>query len=563
MSRDTDLFYSYIFNQAFVISADKWNVGICLITPPESEAALEAALSQNPCLTSLPSPRPSLLAPSALTLTTGTAEIFRLPEVQAAITSDFVILPCDLVCELNGSDLLEVFFTSLVKFGDYSSNDHRLSTASEPKKGGLGVWYDTRDHAEGGVGVKKEDTDFLSTTAFPVSNSPTNCTLSSPSLLSRTYEVLLAMPKDVLNDKIDEAKGVFPIRRQLLRTHGRLKTHSSHRDAHLYFFPRWVKDLIASNESFESIGEDVLGWWVKAGWQEGLAGKLNMGKALGIPERKAAATDLESPQYLQKSAWLDFANLSSTRVASFNDLQIHSDNNPQNQESQFASRVTKASHANTANPPSEPASIPRSTVPPFQGYLHPSLTKNDSSLLVNSKASNTSPAIHRDALIRRVDTVPLLISVSLYLACSNDINNTHFRPLAHPHQIHPDLSLPQQASIQTSSVLIDANVTLNPRITLRECVVGAHCSIASGSRITSCVLMDGVVIEEKVTLHGCVLGRKCKIGKGSELRDCSVQEGYFVTDGSTIKGEVIAGFDDPSANGDAGIEEKHASSQEW
>ena len=63
---------------------------------------------------------------------------------------------------------------------------------------------------------------------------------------------------------------------------------SSHRDAHIYVFPTWVMDMINQNEHFDSIGEDVVGWWAKAGWQEGLADKLGLREILTTQTRTAA-----------------------------------------------------------------------------------------------------------------------------------------------------------------------------------------------------------------------------------------------------------------------------------
>ncbi|KAK2802272.1 hypothetical protein FQN49_008898, partial [Arthroderma sp. PD_2] len=82
---------------------------ITLITPPTSQSVLKTALSQNPHLTSIQFPTPTLLAPADLSLTTGTAELLRLPEVQACIKTDFIVLPCDLICDLPGQSLLEAW----------------------------------------------------------------------------------------------------------------------------------------------------------------------------------------------------------------------------------------------------------------------------------------------------------------------------------------------------------------------------------------------------------------------------------------------------------------------
>src|ERR1700709_281829 len=80
---------------------------ITLIAPPSSAPAITTALNTNPHLTGLPLPKPDLLAPKELDQNTGTAQIFRLPEVRAIVKGDFIVLPCDLVCELGGESLIE------------------------------------------------------------------------------------------------------------------------------------------------------------------------------------------------------------------------------------------------------------------------------------------------------------------------------------------------------------------------------------------------------------------------------------------------------------------------
>lgn len=507
---------------------------IHLITPPDCAAALDAALSQNPYLTSLPSPKPTLLVPENLSLTTGTAELFRLPEVQTAITGDFVVLPCDIICELGGSSLLESWMT-------LQGSSHRGSDLPD-HRGGLGVWYETKGGNEGSVGMKKEETDFLATTQLPRLPAALS---SNDTIVPRIRNVALSMPTDTLKDAIEEQKSL-QMRAQLLRKHGRVKMHVSHRDAHMYFLPYWVKAYLQANESFESIGEDMLGWWAKAGWQSGLANKLGMDHALRPAKRRKSDLDAQSA-----NEGFDLVDLSSTNVA---DLNVDDSVD----EGAFASRVVPSLTSN-GKPDNDPVAVPS-----ILSYLHPphnvpspsnpqSSQKQKQQSSKQQKQQQPEPAQQPSSpLIRRVDTVPLLLAVSLYLARLASFleqfttsNKSH--PYCHAQQVHPTTQLPSQATIHTPTCLLDANSTLAPRITLRDTVVGANCSIASGSRLHGCLLMDGCVVEEKVVMSGCVLGRYCKVGRGAELKDCWVQEGYAVAEEAVVKGEILAGF--------AGVEE--------
>jgi hypothetical protein len=250
-------------------------IDITIVTPPESLEAIEAAMSQNPHLTSLPTPKPDIVAPQDLSHETGTSDLFRLPEVQAAIKGDFIILPCDLICELDGTSLADAW---MVEQGGFAGATGGLDgdgskIASGPggerlgRRGGLGVWYQTK-----GEGSKKgEETDFIATTPLPTSTVPA----PADSLRRHISNLVYTVPTDTLKDITEENKAL-PIRHSLIRKHARIKMLTTYRDSHIYFFPYWVAEMMKNNVKFESISEDVLGWWAKAGWQEGLGEKLGL-----------------------------------------------------------------------------------------------------------------------------------------------------------------------------------------------------------------------------------------------------------------------------------------------
>ena len=535
--------------QPYVKIADGYEA-IHLITPPESRPALEAALSQNPHLTSLPSPKPTLLSPADLDLTTGTAELMRLPEVQSAITGDFIVLPCDLVCELHGTQLLESWMITQGGLGGATGGENvygnKMGLGGElsGRRGGLGVWYQTKDAASGGVGVKGEETDLLATTYLPAPAVQPH----KGSLVPDIHNVVMTMPTAILKDIIEEDK-VMKLRHALLRKHGRVRMLSTYRDAHIYFLPYWVKEFIKRNEAFESIGEDVLGWWAKAGWQEGLAAKLQVDKILQKRRRKSVTTVEEDTQDQP-----DVAALSTTsRRRPQNTSAVMNTNETSHP---FASRVsvrsaTKATHS----PSTAPISIP-----PFLAFVQPSPTAVDSSVL---PASVSQPAM---PLIRRVDTTALLLSVSLRLARLASTEESHTSstppsPLAHIVKVADSSPVPQRATVTRSDCLIDANCTINEKTAIKECVIGVNCSIGAGARLTRCLLMEGAVIEEKAVLSGTVVGRRAKVGRECELKDCFVEEGFVVPAETMAKAEVFAGFDEDGML--AGSEDDEAALNEY
>jgi translation initiation factor eIF-2B subunit gamma len=492
---------------------------ITIITPPESSEAIEAALSQNPHLTSLPSPKPDLLAPKDLTHETGTGHLFRLPEVQAAIKSDFIVLPCDIVCELDGTALADAWMIEEAGFGAASGGLKEngaiaLGVGGEKlgRRGGLGVWYQTK-----GDGSKKgEETDFIATTPLPISIVPP----PADSLRRNISNLVYTVPTDTLNDITEENK-TFPIRHSLIRKHGRVKMLTTHRDAHIYFFPYWVLEMIKKNEKFESIAEDVLGWWAKSGWQDGLGEKLGL-RSIFQPE-EGVGSDSGS-QVVEEE--IDVSKFSSTYAKG------HDANSTPNTTT-LASRVRSSSVSNFAQSLTTQSKL---TVPPILSYVQP--------------AAETTP------LIRRVDTAHLLLTISLRLAkipSSEESKGEHPSPYAHCSKIaHKDL-IPKRCRVEAENSLLAENVTVEEKCNIKESVIGPNCKIGEGARLLRCLLMDGVEVGPNTQLTDCILGRRCKIEGGAAksedrtvLKDCEVQDGQVVEWGTESKGEKFMRFELPS-----------------
>lgn len=456
---------------------------ITLIAPPSSAPAITAALNTNPHLTALPLPKPDLLAPKDLDQNTGTAQIFRLPEVRAIVKGDFIVLPCDLVCELGGESLIESWMIKEAGLGgatggsdEFTGPKMALGGEKGGRRGGLGVWYETKGEAV----IKGEETDFIATS--PLESAAV--LPSKNSLLPFISELVYSVPTDTLND-ITEDKKSLPIRHGLIRAHSRLRMLSSHRDAHIYIFPAWVMDMINRNEHMDSIGEDVIGWWAKTGWQDGLGDKL------GLRDVFRHTNLAESDDNLLENAPeddVDFSQLSTTWTS---DL-----------------RPTEESQS-------------KLIIPPILAYVHPS-------------KSATKPTV---SLIRRVDTAPLLLSVSLQLAKLESIEQVGkdaSSPFAHQKKVAYPEGIASKTTVTRPDSLLAENVTVEEKSSIKECVIGSNCQIKEGAKLTRCLLMDGVVVGKGCKLTGCILGRRSEIGEESILQDCEVQENLLVEPGSKL-----------------------------
>ncbi|KAK4156387.1 nucleotide-diphospho-sugar transferase [Chaetomidium leptoderma] len=457
---------------------------ITVVCPPSAAEAITTALKTNPFLTSLPFPRPDLLAPKDLDQNTGTAEILRLPELQSVVTSDFLVLPCDLVCELGADKLLQAWMVKSASLEDLVGD----TSTQAPRSGGLGVWYQTKTATP----IKGEETDFMATIPLPSSS----VLPPKGSLFPQMEKVVYSMPTDSLKDLLEEKKG-FPTRHGLLRQHPRVRMLTTHRDAHIYIFPHWVMQFIKENERLETIGEDVVGWWAKAGWQKGLSTKLGLDSILRRPDSNSGDGHTSPGGHTDHSS--DSTDAPNQAVSTNNN-----NNNDSRGDDDNSSPLTS-----------------EAPVPPMLAYIHPTAAT--------------------DPLIRRVDTAQLLLQISLQLAKLPSLEETgadspsspfaHARKVAYPEGVKPRTTITKQDS------LVADNVTVQERTSIKECVVGANCQIGEGAKLSQCLLMDGVVVGRNCKLTKCVLGKRSELGEGCVLADCEVQENLLVEAKTEAKDE--------------------------
>ncbi|KAK4187618.1 nucleotide-diphospho-sugar transferase [Podospora australis] len=464
---------------------------ITIVCPPSASQAIDTALKTNPFLTSLPFPRPDLLAPKDLDQNTGTAEILRLPELQSLVTTDFVVLPCDLVCELGADKLVQAWMVKSASLADLIQ-DTRTSQGTH-HSGGLSVYYQTKTATP----IKGEETDFMASIPLPKNSSVLP---AKGSLFPHLSKLVFSMPTDTLKDLLDEKKG-FPVRHDLLEEYPRVKMVTSHRDAHIYIFPQWIMQFIKENEHLETIGEDVIGWWAKAGWQKGLATKLGLDEILRRPEGEKGD---------------DHNGSTDTR-------KLHLEHKATAEPTTVVTIQTPHPKDTDKNP------------------LESHDEKNDPSLAVPPVLAYTHPSTPGAPIIRRVDTTQLLLQISLQLAKLPSIEEVgsaeaaspfaHARKVAYPEGVKP------RTTIAKADSLVADNVTVQEKTSIKECVIGANCQIGEGAKLSQCLLMDGVVIGKNCKLTKCVLGRRSELGEGCVLTDCEVQENLLVEPKTEAKEE--------------------------
>ncbi|KAF7591123.1 hypothetical protein BBP40_001959 [Aspergillus hancockii] len=432
---------------------------IVLITPPSALTSLKAALQQNPYLTSLPSPSPTVIAPKDLKMTTGTAELLRLPEVQACIQSNFLLLSCDLLCDIPGEHLLEAWLVSQSELGSGS-------------QGGLSVFYPAKDIQDE---IKKEPTDFVAITSLALEQAKVPA--FSQYELSK---LVISMPMDTLKEQIEKDKG-FLLRHTLVEKHASVKALTSYRDAHLYILPKWVRSLAQHQERFESVSEDLIGYWAKAEWQRGLGEKLGIKEILGGRNENQEEHGSNDGDLLEEE--IDLSGMSTTH--------------------------TRGSEAQSLV-----------EVPPILAYM-------------------TKPS---KQLIRRVDSSALVLAMSLRLAkleSIEEVGRAAASPFSHASKISTPEGIASKSIVTKGDCLLGSNVTC----VIKESCISSNAKICSGARLTRCVIMDNAVIGSKCVLTGCIVGRYSQVGKDSVLKDCEIQDGVVVEKETDAKNEQFMSFE--------------------
>ncbi|KAF5862549.1 hypothetical protein ETB97_011546 [Aspergillus alliaceus] len=414
---------------------------ITLITPPSALTSLKAALQQNPFLTSLPSPSPTVIAPKDLKMTTGTAELLRLPEVQACIQSNFLLLSCDLLCDIPGEHLLEAWLVSQGELGSSA-------------QGGLSVFYPAKGIKDE---IKKEPTDFMTITSLEQDKVPA---------VSR-YELsklVMSMPMDTLKEQIENDKS-FLLRHTLVEKHASVKMLTSYRDAHLYILPKWVRSFAQHQERFESVSEDLIGYWAKAEWQRGLGEKLGMNEVLGGRNESQEEHGSNDGDLLEDEI----------------DLQGMITTHSQGSEARSAKSSLKGQ-----------SSV---EVPPILAYM-------------------TKPS---KQLIRRVDSAALVLAMSLRLAkleSIEEVGRTAASPFSHASKIATPEGIAAKSIVTKGDCLLGSNVTveergarltrcvimdnavIGPKCVLTGCIVGRYSQVGQDSVLKDCEVQDGVVVEK-------------------------------------------------------------------
>ncbi|GAA6017907.1 hypothetical protein JCM11491_001211 [Sporobolomyces phaffii] len=107
---------------------------------------------------------------------------------------------------------------------------------------------------------------------------------------------------------------------------------------------------------------------------------------------------------------------------------------------------------------------------------------------------------------------------------------------------------PQPPATSTpSGVFISPDSYLHPtvyglmgeKVGIKRCIIGKGCQIGKNSKLTNSVIMEGAVIGENVKLDNCVVSNGVQIRDRAVLKDCEFGRDVIVDTDSQLKGEQL------------------------
>ncbi|GAA5853675.1 hypothetical protein JCM8547_007409 [Rhodosporidiobolus lusitaniae] len=80
---------------------------------------------------------------------------------------------------------------------------------------------------------------------------------------------------------------------------------------------------------------------------------------------------------------------------------------------------------------------------------------------------------------------------------------------------------------------------MGEKVGVKRCIIGKNTAVGKGSKLTNCVIMEGAVIGENVKLDNCVVSNGVQIRDRAQLKDCEIGRDVIVDADSQLKGEQL------------------------
>ncbi|GAA5909777.1 translation initiation factor eIF2B subunit gamma [Sporobolomyces salmoneus] len=410
----------------------------------------------------------------------GTVRVLMWAAEKGLITTDFLLLPCDLLLSPSPSSPL-----SLASLLDRHRTSHNLIT----------TLFSTRSSGLVASAAQKER--------------------GPPEVLTvwdKTSERLLDVRE---MDEFDQDE--VPIRTSLLSKYPSPTLTTSLLPTQLYIFSSLLLPLLRTTndpkllrrlKSFESV-RDLVGWIARTHWRKRGIEDISLASAGSKGSEGAEGTGTGGGLAMGRST---------------------------TQFPTYTSPSTQPQAARSTNSRSEPQT-PGTTTPtpallPRTSWLDPSHTSPSSTNVAAGGSGSGGCKIviwnDSDGFCARGNTVPGYI----------ELNRAALKLL--PAQTTSPTSTPSGVFISPDSFLHPTvYAQLGEKVGIKRCILGKGTAVGRNSKLVNCVLMEGCSIGENVKLDNCVISNGVVIKDRAVLRDCELGQGVVVAVDSQLKGEQL------------------------
>ncbi|GAA5950092.1 hypothetical protein JCM3765_004193 [Sporobolomyces pararoseus] len=428
----------------------------------------------------------------------GTVRVLMWATEQNLITTDFILLPCDLLLSPSPS-IGSNSSISLASLLDRHRTDDNLVT----------TLFSTR--SSGNVKNSKQS-----------GGGPVEILTIYDKQSSRLLDI---REMDELEDQ-DE----IPIRTSLFKKFKSTTLTTSLLPTQLYIFSSLIlpllktsqdddekdeekRDLLKKLKSFESVKE-LVGWLARTNW------------------RKRGKQDLVSQQQQQRSRGGGELAMgrSTTQLPSSTIYNNSYSNEPLRQTNTGTATATQTPGTTTPTP----ALISRTSWLDTNHHHHESSSSTNSNNSNNSRQGRGGCKIliwkESDGFCARGNTVSGFVELNRAALKLLPSSQTSFVPN----------STPTGVFISPDSFLHPTVYNLmGEKVGIKKCIIGSKCLIGKNSKLTNSVLMEGCIIGENVKLDNCVISNGVQIRDRASLKDCELGKDVIIDFDSQLKGEQL------------------------
>lgn len=284
--------------------------------------------------------------------------------------------------------------------------------------------------------------------------------------------------------------------RSLTRKFSAISIHATLRDSHAYIFRKWVLQLLdISERKVQSIATDLLPFLLKLQYKKSLVQKYNLQHLIDQ----------------QVDCFHEAKLLSSTGFGVYTDEMVSV--SAIVIRDQFVTRADTLSAYLDVN---------------LQKLVEPTLPKSDSSSSIASLTKSSASSNVTGSTPSMTGGAAIANSESMGALYENSASGKGDQSPDGPRK---------KKGVDRLSKVGDYTRIGDTGVSLKKSIVGSHCFIGNGAKITNCVIMDHVVIEPNVKLERCIIGNSAKVGANSVLKECAVAVGFQVPTGVKTKQE--------------------------